>query len=143
VIGQLVSCLNEQVETPVAYDKTAKHNYLGPNLQEGDTTGICYTFPFLLHYEMACDDSSKLVLAMSQGRGSAAITRMACSWLGITYSSMPTEIKADIKRKASSNARKLALMLLRSVASVVQARPRSLGTTFREHRKPLRRQSKR
>ena len=46
-INQYYTCLS-----PINYSITKEHNYMGPNLQAGDNTGICYVFQALLFCEL-------------------------------------------------------------------------------------------
>ena len=36
----------------INYETNEKHNYCGPNLQEGDKFGICFVFPFLFYINL-------------------------------------------------------------------------------------------
>lgn len=50
VYTQFISTVNKHPTTKIhyQYESTAKFNYLGPNLQYSDCSGICFTFPFLI-----------------------------------------------------------------------------------------------
>lgn len=56
-VTNLQKCLNQYYINPLfkgtiklKYNKTAKHNYYGCNLQNGDYYGVCYIFPLIIWY---------------------------------------------------------------------------------------------
>ena len=123
LVGQLVDCLNEQIEEHVVYHGTGAYNYFGPNLQTGDRAGVCYVFPFLLHYIMACDPSRMVLRAIAQGKGTAGVARAGCALLGVACPRRLTNkaqaaTERAIRDKAAANARELPLLLLRAVSHV-------------------------
>jgi hypothetical protein len=52
VFDKFISVINKHPSTEIHYEykKTDKYNYMGPNMQQGDNKGICFTFPFLISY---------------------------------------------------------------------------------------------
>lgn len=52
VIDRLINTINKHESTTLTYnyEPTEYFNYMGPNMQQGDTKGICFAFPFLISY---------------------------------------------------------------------------------------------
>ena len=130
IVSQLIGCLNDQLDIKVAYGPGRAYNYLGPNLQAGDMTGICYVFPLLIQYIMACDGPRTMLKAMARGRGNAVITRTTCALGGFPCPAnldiaAERSIEAFIKVYAGEIGRHLPLLLLRAVACINRIAPKS------------------
>ena len=128
IVSQLIRCLNDQLDTEVKYGPGRSYNYLGPNLQAGDTRGICYTFPFLLHYMMAIDPSRSLIRAIARGHGGSAITRAACVLMGLHCprrldQGAMRQLECHVEANAVRIGRDLPRLLLRVVASLKRKQP--------------------
>tara|TARA_B100001057_G_scaffold427046_1_gene451551 strand:- start:217 stop:1227 length:1011 start_codon:yes stop_codon:yes gene_type:complete len=120
VISQLVLCLSEQTGVAVEYAGNSAHNYMGPNLQAGDTIGLCYVFPFLLHYSIvSCPAALENI---TRGKGSSTVTKLACEWLGIPFAPELVNIRKTIQENAPLIGRFLPLMLARAVAGLKRSR---------------------
>ena len=58
VIRALIGSLNKHLRdvgathSCIAYSRTKAHNYVGPNLQAGDSQGVCYVFPTIFLLEI-------------------------------------------------------------------------------------------
>ena len=68
VIGKMVETFNNNIGKYVAnpfhidYGLEKEYNYYGPNLQIGDDNGICFSFPFMLFYELCFNYGDSLVI---------------------------------------------------------------------------------
>ena len=89
VIKKLITCLSEQVGTQIIYSDSYTSNYKGPNLQKGDTLGVCYVFPVLLQLELARFSTEAACSLIAKGRAGSLVSqlRRALQALGTNPSS--------------------------------------------------------
>ena len=138
VISQLILCLSEQTGVAVEYSGSSVHNYMGPNLQAGDTIGLCYVFPFLLHYSMVTCPAT--LENITRGKGSSTLTKLACEWLGIPFAPELVNIRKTIQANAPLIGHFLPRMVARALSSI--KRGRSAGKSSGHLGQPLSRPSK-
>ena len=61
VLKHYIQIMNKYDNININYDYSIKHNYLGANLQYGDTYGICYVFPFYILYELITNQNNPII----------------------------------------------------------------------------------
>ncbi len=61
VLKHCFKIMNKYENININYDYSIKHNYLGPNLQYGDSYGICYVFPFYILYELITNHNKPII----------------------------------------------------------------------------------
>ena len=65
VMKALTNYLNKEYELEITYDSSIKHNYFGPNLQNGDEHGICFAFPIVIYCYFGLHFTEKKALTMN------------------------------------------------------------------------------
>jgi hypothetical protein len=94
VVSRLIGCLNEQLSKRIVYGAGPRHNYFGPNLQAGDALGLCYAYPFLVHYAIASSPALDGVSSLKRGRGSRAMLGAAAEFLAPARAALHSALRA-------------------------------------------------
>lgn len=71
VYTRFIRTVNKHPTTKIhyQYDSTAEFNYLGPNLQYADCSGICFTFPFLICRNFIMNYRCSSIIALPENMG--------------------------------------------------------------------------
>ena len=78
LVRLVLDALRSRLKAPIAYDGSIVHNYAGKNFQEGDTTGMCFVYPYMLHaYIMLSGIGAEGARQMLEGGKGALLIRRA------------------------------------------------------------------